>query len=58
MKFILTNFVTEKEELVTRECVNRIKGEIFINSLVKRVKETGEPIEMFFEGNYDLKITV
>lgn len=56
MEFILTNFTTEEQQSVTRECVDRVKGKATIDSLVKKAEQTGEPVEIHFEGNYDLMI--
>jgi hypothetical protein len=57
MEFILTEVTTNQEQSVTRECVDRVKGKAYINSLIKKVEQTGESVEVHFEGSYDLKIT-
>lgn len=56
MKFILTNSTTGKKQEVTRECVDRIKGKIYIESLIKKAEETGKSIGTIFEGDYDLDV--
>lgn len=56
MKFMLTNCTTEERFSVTRECADRVKGSTYINSLIKQVERSGEPVETNFEGDYDLKI--
>lgn len=57
MEFILTNFTTDEQQSVTRECVDRVKGKSTINSLIEKVEQTGNPVEIHFEGSYDLKIS-
>lgn len=57
MRFILTNFTTDEKQEVTRECVDRVKGKTFIDSLVKRVEQTGVAVGINFEGDYDLEVT-
>lgn len=57
MKFIITNLTTDESQLVSRECAYRVKGRFCIDSLIKKVEETGEPVEVYFEDNYDLKVT-
>ena len=56
MKFILTNCSTGEQQQVTRGCVDRVKGLFYIYSLVKKVEETGQAVEVHFEGDYDLKV--
>ena len=57
MKFILTEGATNEQQEVTKECVDRVKGKRYIDSLVKKVNQTEECVEVYFEGSYDLKIT-
>lgn len=57
MQFIVTNCLTDAKQSVTRECVDRIKGEQSINALMKQVEQTNQPIEVHFEGDYDLMVT-
>lgn len=56
MKFILTQCSTEEKQSVTRECVDRIKGKHAIDAMIRKVEETGNPVEVHFEGEYDLMV--
>lgn len=56
MKFILRNYYTEEHQSVTRECVERVKGKASIDSLIKKVEQTGKPVETHFENEYDLVV--
>lgn len=57
MKFIVTNCTTDESFEVTRECVDRVKGKSYIDSLVKRVEQTGVSVGVNFEGVYDLDVS-
>lgn len=56
MSFILTNAVTGEIFKVNRDCVDRVKGKMYMNSLINKVEMIRKPIEIHFEGDYDLKI--
>lgn len=56
MQFILTNVTDNQQQSVTRECVDRVKGKSTMDSLVKKVQETGASVDTYFEGDYDLRI--
>jgi hypothetical protein len=60
MKFIVTEVSTGESFKVTPECANRVKGKCVIDSYIKQIQETGEPMSMYFEHSmgkdYDLEI--
>ena len=56
LKLTVTNVSTGEEQVVTRECAERVKGKATMDCLFEEFYMTGKAVDVHFENEYDLRI--